>query len=382
MNPAHFSAFIRETLQTNDFIPLHEPVFKGNEMKYLKETIDSTFVSSVGKFVNTFEEKLSDFVQVKKGVATVNGTSALHLSLHALGIDKDCEVITQALSFVATANAIAYTGATPVFVDVDLNTRGLSPQSLSGFLNEFAEIRDDGTFNKKTGKRIAACVPMHTFGFMTKIDEIVAVGKKWNIPIIEDAAEALGSTYKSQPAGSFGELSAFSFNGNKIITAGGGGVICTNNVQLADKIKHLSTTAKQPHAWEFYHDQMGFNYRMPNLNAALGIAQFENLKTFLEKKRQVTEEYASFFESFNDVIFFKEPESASSNYWLNAIILNDSYKKNEFLKITNDANIMTRPIWKLLPSLDMFADCETDELTNSRWLEDRVINIPSSVPHE
>lgn len=376
MNPAHFSAFIRETLQTNDFIPLHEPVFKGNEMKYLKETIDSTFVSSVGKFVNTFEEKLSDFVQVKKGVATVNGTSALHLSLHALGIDKDCEVITQALSFVATANAIAYTGATPVFVDVDLNTRGLSPQSLSGFLNEFAEIRDDGTFNKKTGKRIAACVPMHTFGFMTKIDEIVAVGKKWNIPIIEDAAEALGSTYKSQPAGSFGELSAFSFNGNKIITAGGGGVICTNNVQLADKIKHLSTTAKQPHAWEFYHDQMGFNYRMPNLNAALVLAQLENFNHLLASKKKLYNTYRTFFSS-SDVLL-SPPIESTWNHWLICLQLSNKEERDAFLEQTNSDGVMTRPIWQLLYRLPMFENCFRDDQKNAKFLEERVINIPSS----
>ena len=376
MNPAHFSAFIRETLQTNDFIPLHEPVFKGNEMKYLKETIDSTFVSSVGKFVNTFEEKLSDFVQVKKGVATVNGTSALHLSLHALGIDKDCEVITQALSFVATANAIAYTGATPVFVDVDLNTRGLSPQSLSGFLNEFAEIRDDGTFNKKTGKRIAACVPMHTFGFMTKIDEIVAVGKKWNIPIIEDAAEALGSTYKNQPAGSFGELSAFSFNGNKIITAGGGGVICTNNVQLADKIKHLSTTAKQPHAWEFYHDQMGFNYRMPNLNAALVLAQLENFNHLLASKKKLYNTYRTFFSS-SDVLL-SPPIESTWNHWLICLQLSNKEERDAFLEQTNSDGVMTRPIWQLLYRLPMFENCFRDDQKNAKFLEERIINIPSS----
>ena len=376
MNPAHFSAFVRETLQTNDFIPLHEPVFKGNEIKYLKETIDSTFVSSVGKFVNTFEEKLSDFVQVKKGVATVNGTSALHLSLHALGIDKDCEVITQALSFVATANAIAYTGATPVFVDVDLNTRGLSPQSLSGFLNEFAEIRDDGTFNKKTGKRIAACVPMHTFGFMTKIDEIVAIGKKWNIPIIEDAAEALGSTYKSQPAGSFGELSAFSFNGNKIITAGGGGVICTNNVQLADKIKHLSTTAKQPHAWEFYHDQMGFNYRMPNLNAALVLAQLENFNHLLASKKKLYNTYRTFFSS-SDVLL-SPPIESTWNHWLICLQLSNKEERDAFLEQTNSDGVMTRPIWQLLFRLPMFENCFRDDQKNAKFLEERVINIPSS----
>ena len=376
MNPAHFSAFVRETLQTNDFIPLHEPVFKGNEMKYLKETIDSTFVSSVGKFVNTFEEKLSDFVQVKKGVATVNGTSALHLSLHALGIDKDCEVITQALSFVATANAIAYTGATPVFVDVDLNTRGLSPQSLSGFLNEFAEIRDDGTFNKKTGKRIAACVPMHTFGFMTKIDEIVAIGKKWNIPIIEDAAEALGSTYKNQPAGSFGELSAFSFNGNKIITAGGGGIICTNNVQLAYKIKHLSTTAKQPHAWEFFHDQMGFNYRMPNLNAALVLAQLENFNHLLASKKKLYNTYRTFFSS-SDVLL-SPPIESTWNHWLICLQLSNKEERDAFLEQTNSDGVMTRPIWQLLYRLPMFENCFRDDQKNAKFLEERIINIPSS----
>ena len=376
MNPAHFSVFVQETFQTKEFIPLHEPVFKGNELKYLKETIDSTFVSSVGKYVNTFEEKISDFVQVEKGIATVNGTSALHLCLHAFGIDKDCEVITQALSFVATANAIAYTGATPVFIDVDLETRGLSPKSLSIFLEEFAEIREQGTYNKKTGKKIAACVPMHTFGFMTKIDEIVAIGKKWKIPVIEDTAEALGSTYKNQSAGSFGELSAFSFNGNKIITAGGGGVICTNNEQLAIKIKHLSTTAKQPHAWEFYHDQMGFNYRMPNLNAALVLAQLENFNHLLASKKKLYDKYETFFSSTD--VLLSPPSESTWNYWLICLQLSNKEERDAFLEKTNSLGVMTRPIWQLLYRLPMFEKCQRDDQKNAKFFEERIINIPSS----
>ena len=370
------------SIYKEDFIPLHRPMLNGNENKYLQDCIDSNFVSSAGEMIIDFEKMIASYTKSKYAVSTSNGTSALHISLLLSEVEENTEVITQALTFVATGNAISYCNARPIFLDVDKLTMGLCPKALKKFLTEKTYIKENSLFNKSTDKRISACVPMHTFGHPCQIEEISNICKEFNLPLVEDAAESLGSFYKGNHTGKYGLISAISFNGNKVITTGGGGMIITDDEELAKKAKHLTTTAKVPHQYEYIHDEIGYNYRMPNLNAALGIAQFENLKTFLEKKRQVTEEYASFFESFNDVIFFKEPESASSNYWLNAIILNDSYKKNEFLKITNDANIMTRPIWKLLSSLDMFADCETDELTNSRWLEDRVINIPSSVPHE
>lgn len=376
MNPLHFSQFVQGAFQTEEFIPLHVPVFKGNEKRYLEKTIDSTFVSSVGTFVNAFEEQIASFTQVKKSVAVVNGTAGLHLSLNVLGVEKTDEVLTQALSFVATANAIAYCGASPVFIDVDLDTMGLSPKHLKVFLDNFGEIREDGTYNKKTNKRIGACVPMHTFGFMSRIDEIVKICEQWKIPVVEDAAEALGSYYKNKNAGSFGKMSAFSFNGNKVITSGGGGIVCTNDEGLADRAKFLSTTAKDSHQWEYFHSQLGFNYRMPNLNAALALAQLEMYPTILESKKELFLAYHKYFEGTSKLV--DPPKETKWNYWLMCIQLSDLAERNEFLSITNGAGVMTRPIWQLLYKLPMYSNCQRDDQKNANYLEERIVNIPSS----
>jgi aminotransferase in exopolysaccharide biosynthesis len=370
--------FIRQTYKTDDFLPLHEPVFFGNEKKYLNECIDSTFVSSVGKFVDRFEVMMAEYTGAKYAIANVNGTAALHIALQLVGTDENSEVITQPLSFIATCNAISYCGAKPVFVDVDRDTMGLSPESLLLFLQEHTQQRDDGCYNKTTGKRISAVLPMHTFGHPCRVDEVAAICEQYNIALVEDAAESLGSFYKNKHTGTFGRISAFSFNGNKTVTAGGGGMIVTNDEALAKRAKHITTTAKVSHAYEFIHDEIGYNYRLPNINAALGCAQMETLDTILENKRTLALAYEHFFEG-NDTKFVKEPENAKANYWLNAVILENKNKRDEFLKVTNDAGIMTRPIWQLMNRLKMFKSCQTGDLTNSYWLEERVVNIPSGV---
>ena len=376
MNPIHFSQFVQNTFKTDQFVPLHVPVFKGNEKRYLEETIDSTFVSSVGAFVNTFEEQVTEFNQVKKSIAVVNGTAGLQLCLKVVGVENNDEVLTQSLSFVATANAIAYCGAVPVFIDVDLDTMGLSPKYLKAFLESFAEIRKDGTYNKKSNKRIGACVPMHTFGFMSRIDEITKICNQWNIPVVEDAAEALGSYFKDKPAGSFGKMSAFSFNGNKIITSGGGGIICTNDDDLGDKAKFLSTTAKDPHPWEYFHSQLGYNFRMPNLNAALALAQLEMYSSILDSKKELFLSYKKYFEDTTTLIH--PPKETTWNHWLMCVQLSDLEERNEFLQKTNEAGVMTRPIWKLLYKLPMYSNCQRDDQKNAIFLEERIVNIPSS----
>jgi perosamine synthetase len=370
--------FIRETFDTKEFIPLHEPRFLGNEKKYLNECIDSTFVSSVGKFVDEFEKEFAKFVGSKYAVATVNGTSALHIALLLAGVEKDDEVITQALTFVATANAISYIGAKPIFLDVDLETMGLSPKSLENFLQTNCILENGVCKNKKSGKKVKAIVPMHTFGHPAKIDELVEIAEKWNIKVVEDSAESLGSFYKEKHTGTFGDFGVFSFNGNKIITSGGGGVIVTDNETLAKKAKHLTTTAKIQHKWEYIHDEVGFNYRMPNLNASLLVAQLENLNSYLENKRDLAEKYKKFFQNEN-LKFIEEPKNSKSNYWLNAILLKDKNERDRFLEMTNQNGVMTRPIWKLMNELEMFKNCQTDDLKNSKYLADRVVNIPSSV---
>lgn len=370
--------FIQEVFQTQDFIPLHAPTFGGNEKKYLNECINSTFVSSVGKFVDSFEEQLALYTGVKRAVVCVNGTNAIHLALLALGVEENDEVITQPLTFVATTNAITYARGTPVFIDVDKDTMGLSPKALKRFLEENTTQKNGACYNKTSGNRIKASLPMHTFGHACRIDEIKTICDQYNIRLVEDAAEGMGSFYQDKHLGTFGELGVISFNGNKVMTTGGGGVIITNNETLADKIKHLSTQAKIPHNWEYAHDAIGFNYRMPNINAALGLAQLEQLPDFLENKRKLAQEYASFFAKQN-ITFFKETEQEQSNYWLNAIILNNKTQRDQFLETTNENGIMTRPVWQLNNKLKMYNDCLTDGLKNASWLEDRVVNIPSSV---
>lgn len=371
-------AFIQQTYQTNEFIPLHEPRFGEREKELVMDCIDSTFVSSVGKYVDQFEQQLAEYTGAKYAIATVNGTSALHIALLLAGVERDTEVITQALSFIATCNAISYCGAEPVFVDVDKQTLGLSPDSLKAFLTEYAEIRDRQCFNKRTNKRISACVPMHTFGHPCEIDKIKAICEQWCIPLVEDAAESLGSYYKKQHTGTFGLLGAISFNGNKIVTAGGGGAILTNNEEIAQKAKHITTTAKVPHKWEFNHDQIAYNYRMPNLNAALLCAQLEKLEAFISNKRETAHAYQAWCQQ-NSIAFITEPKNTKSNYWLNAILLSDKAEQQALLEYANNQSVMTRPVWTLLNQLPMFKHCFAMPQTNAQWLADRLVNIPSSV---
>ncbi|WP_187647911.1 LegC family aminotransferase [Nitrosophilus labii] len=362
----------------NPIIPLHEPVFIGNEKKYVCDTIESTFVSSVGEYVNRVEEWIGDFTGAKYAIATVNGTSALHIALILVGVDENSEVITQPLTFVATVNAINYTGAKPVFIDVDLDTLGLSPDSLKLFLEQNCEIKNNQCINKKTGKIIKACVPMHTFGHPCKIVEIKEICDEWNIVLIEDAAESLGSFYKNKHTGTFGKIGVFSFNGNKIVTSGGGGIIVTDDEELAKRAKHLTTTAKVSHKWEYFHDEIGYNYRMPNINAALLLAQLENLDKFLKIKRDLAFKYKEFFESLG-IKFVNEPQYAKSNFWLNAIMFDNKEERDEFLEYSNNNDVMTRPIWRLMNKLPMYKSCQRDSLKNADYLEERVVNIPSGV---
>lgn len=371
--------FIRELYeQSEGFIPLHNPCFRGNEKKYLEECIDTTFVSSVGKFVDLFEEKIATYTGSKYAIVCVNGTNALHIALKLSGVEQGDEVITQPLTFIATTNAIVYAGATPVFVDVDKDTMGLSPVALELFLKENAEIINGECFNRKTKKRIKACMPMHTFGHACRIEEIIAICQKYHIEVVEDAAEAMGSFYKEKHLGTFAKIGAISFNGNKIMTTGGGGMILTNDEAIAKKAKHITTQAKVPHQWEFFHDEIGYNYRMPNLNAAVGMAQLEQLNFFLENKRKTAKLYQEFFASLN-ISFFTERENEKCNFWLNAIVLENKQQREDFLKETNANGVMTRPIWCLMNKLPMFAGCFKGDLSNAQWLEDRVVNIPSSV---
>lgn len=370
--------YIREVFNTPEgFLPLHAPHFGGKEKEYLADTIDSTFVSSVGAYVNRFEEMMAEITGAKYAVATTNGTVALQLSLVSAGVKKGDEVITQPITFVATPNAITHVRATPVFVDVDKDTMGLSPEALRTFLEENATVKDGAAWNNTTGKKIAACIPMHTFGFPCRIDELVDVCNKWHITVIEDAAESLGSSYKGQHTGTFGKLGTFSFNGNKTLTCGGGGAIVTNDEALAKHAKHISTTAKVPHPWEFVHDEVGYNFRMPNLNAALACAQLEQLEAVLANKRELANKYSEYFAD-KEVGFVTEGNDSKANYWLNCVVLKDLAERNTFLEATNGAAVMTRPIWRLMNKLEMYKHCQCGDLTNSEWLEDRVVNIPSS----
>ena len=370
--------FIKSIYNKNKFIPLHEPRFLGNEKKYLNECIDSTFVSSVGKFVDEFESRIANYTGSKYAIATCNGTSALHTSLLLANVNKNDEVITQPLTFVATCNAISYCGAKVIFIDVDKDTMGLSPTELKFFLENNTKVKNKQCINNKTGKVIKACVPMHSYGHPCRIDAIKKICDDYYIFLIEDAAESIGSTYKGKHTGTFGQLGAISFNGNKIITGGGGGCIITNDKVLAEKAKYLTTTAKVPHKWDFNHDMVGYNYRMPNLNAALLVAQLENLNNFVNNKRELANYYETFFSS-TDYFFFKEPSNSKSNYWLNVILLKNRKQRDEFLDFTNKNGVMTRPTWRLMNELEMFKDCEGVDLKNAKYLEERVVNIPSSV---
>lgn len=360
-------------------VPLHRPVFEGNERQYLVDCIDSNFVSSVGVKVTEFEQRIASLAGTQYAVATVNGTAALHIALDLAGVREGEEVITQALTFIATCNATRYCEASPVFVDVDMDTLGMSPAALRAFLEEFSEQRPGGVFNLVSGRRLAACVPMHTFGLPCRIAEIVAICREYGIPVVEDAAESLGSYVGEQHTGSFGTLGTFSFNGNKVITTGGGGMIVTNDEMLARRAKHITTTAKVSHAWEFVHDEVGYNYRLPNLNAALGCAQMERLPEMLAIKVGIAARYATLLEG-TPVQLVQPLPGTTANNWLNAVLLEDREARDAFLEYTNSRQVMTRPVWRLMHHLDMFVHCQHDGLANSLWLEDRLVNLPSSVP--
>ena len=370
--------FIKGIFPDTDSISLHEPRFVGNEKRYLLDCIDSTFVSSVGKYIDRFEEMICEITGATHAIATVSGTCALHIVLKLAGVQPGYEVITQPVSFVATANSIAHCGAKPIFLDVERETLGLDPTALKSFLQVHARIRENSCYNKTTGNRIAACVPMHTFGHPCRIDEIYEICNDYHISLVEDSAESLGSLYKGKHTGTFGQFGVYSFNGNKIVTCGGGGAIVTNDEALAKRAKHITTTAKMPHLYEYVHNMIGYNYRMPNLNAALACAQLEQLDSFLKDKRELAKRYQDFFKPL-DIPFIKEPTHARSNYWLNAVIMSERKTRDDFLKATNEAGVMTRPIWRLLNKLEMYKDYQTDALENAQWLEERVVNIPSSV---
>ena len=376
-----FSDFVEfvKKVYVEDPVPLHRPVFFGKEKSYVTDTIDSNFVSSVGLMVSEFEQQIADYVGAKHGIATVNGTSALHVALILSGVAPGDEVICQALNFVATANAVTYARASPVFVDVDLDSMGMSPTALEKWLLNNVKVEGGITFNKTTGARISACVPMHTFGLPCRIEQIREICEEFAIELIEDAAESLGSFVGRAHTGTFGKLGVFSFNGNKIITTGGGGMIVTNDAALALRAKHITTTAKVKHPWEFFHDEIGFNYRMPNINAAMGCAQLENLNTMLDIKKELAEKYKKFCEGKN-LRFIEAIKGTHSNNWLNAISFRHRKERDEFLSYTNANGIMTRPIWQLMNGLPAFKKCLSDHLMHSKWLSDRVVNIPSSVP--
>lgn len=370
--------FVREQYRTNEFIPLHAPVFAGHERQYVTDTIESTFVSSVGAYVDRFERDIATYTASPRAVATVNGTAALHIALQLAGVRAGELVITQPLTFVATCNAIAYCNAEPVFVDVDRHTLGLSPNALAAWLEQHAHLGDDGLCRTKMdGRVVRACVPMHTFGHPADLDGLVAVCSSWKLALVEDAAESLGSLYKGQHTGTFGLLGTLSFNGNKIITTGGGGMILSGEA-LATRAKHLTTTAKKPHPFEYVHDELGYNYRLPNLNAALGCAQLEQLEKFVANKRELAARYAEHLKG-SDLQFVSEPPECRSNYWLNAVVCEDREQRDALLKASNAQGVMMRPIWALMNHLSMYASSLKGELANAEWLEARVVNLPSSV---
>ncbi len=371
--------FVREQYRTNEYIPLHAPVFCGRERAYVVDTIASTYVSSVGTYVDRFESDMAGYTSSPRAVAVVNGTAALHIALQLAGVERGDLVITQPLTFIATCNAIAYCGAEPVFVDVDRHTLGLSPTALAAWLEEHALMDDEGLCRTKAdGRVIRACVPMHTFGHPAEIDGLLAVCDRWDLPLVEDAAESLGSFYKGRHTGTLGTLGTLSFNGNKIITTGGGGMILTNE-ELGDRAKHLTTTAKKPHPFEYVHDEVGYNYRLPNLNAALGCAQLEQLEGFIAKKRVLAACYAEQLKG-GDLQFVVEPANCRSNYWLNAVVSGSREQRDALLKATNAQGVMTRSVWALMNHLPMYAKCRRGELANAEWLEERIVNLPSSVP--
>ena len=370
--------FVREQYRTDEFIPLHAPVFPGREREYVVQTIDSTFVSSVGAFVDRFERDMAAYTGSQRAVATVNGTAALHAALLLAGVKPGELVVTQSLTFVATCNAIAYCHAEPVFVDVDRHTLGLSPGALDAWLDASARLDEEGVCRlKQDGRVVRACLPMHTFGHPVDLDRLVDVCRRWNLALVEDAAESLGSLYHGKHTGTFGLLGTLSFNGNKILTTGGGGMILADEA-LGARAKHLTTTAKKPHPYEFVHDEVGYNYRLPNLNAALGCAQLEHLDRFVESKRALAERYEAHLAG-SGLEFVREPSECRSNYWLNAVVCESREQRDALLKATNDKGVMTRPIWQLMTHLPIYQNCLRGDLATAEWLEARVVNLPSSV---
>ena len=372
---------VREAYRRPDgFLPLHAPIFEGNESAYVLKTIESTFVSSVGEYVSQFERMLQDITGAAHVIATTNGTTALHMSLLLAGVERDDLVITQSLSFVATANSIAHAGAMPAFVDVDADTLGMSPAALEAFFQQECERSSRGCVHRATGRRIAACVPMHAFGLPARIEEIADVCRKWSVALIEDTAEALGSRVGDRHCGTFGLLGTLSFNGNKVCTTGGGGAIMTNDSDIAKRAKHLTTTAKVPHRWRFEHDAIGYNFRLPNLNAALGCAQLERLTAFIEFKRDLVRRYQRAFDGTGIQVVAERP-GTFANYWLCAILLADRTERDACLEETNEAGVMTRPVWEPLHTLPMFSAAPHGPLETTQWIADRLINIPSGVLH-
>lgn len=372
-------AFIKRLYGDSDPIPLYRAHATHLARERINACLEAGVVSSVGPAVTELESRVAEFVGARHGVAVVNGTNALQIALQLLGVQRDEEVITQALTFVATANAISYVGAQPVFVDVDRDTLGLSPDALARFLEQQVERREDGCYNRVTQRRIAACLPMHTFGLPARIDAIASLCADWGIPLLEDAAEALGSRYRDRHVGTLGQLGVFSFNGNKVLTTGGGGMIVTNDDALAQRARHLTTTAKVPHPYEYVHDELGYNLRMPNLNAALGCAQMDLLPQVLTAKRALAAQYTECCAA-HGLTMIEEPEGACANHWLNAILLDSPAARDDFLRCTHAAGILTRPIWRLMTDLPMYADCQHDGLAVSRHLAERVVNLPSYVP--
>lgn len=370
--------FIRNLYPEMEPVLLHCPQFLGNEKKYLNECIDTKFVSYVSHFVTDMEERIKSITGTKHAVALVSGTEALHMALVCSGIHAGEEVLTQALTFAATSSAIVNIGAIPVYIDVETDTLGMSPYSLRTFLEENARLQNGKCINKITGREITACMPMHTFGHPCRIDEIKALCDEYNILLIEDAAESLGSLFKGRHTGTFGSVGIFSFNGNKTITTGGGGMLVTDDECIAERVRYLSTTAKQPSKWEFLHTEAGFNLRMPGINAAVGVAQLECLEQILANKRETAQLYQEFFSNMN-LSTIMEPAGARSNYWLNAILLGGKEERDAFLEYTNGNGVQTRPIWKLMYKLPPYEKCQKTEMNNSEWLEERVVNLPSSV---
>ena len=361
-----------------DFVPLHEPTFNEKELQYVTDCVKTGWVSSVGAYVTRFEEDLAKFVGVKRAVAVVNGTAALHIALKVAGVEADDEVLMPSLTFIATANAVSYCSAIPHFIDVHVDSLGVDPFKLDAYLKQIGEVRNGELFNVQTNRRIKAIVPMHTFGHAVHLDELIELAEKYHLVLVEDAAESLGTYYKGKHTGSFGKVNAMSFNGNKIITTGGGGAILTDDEALADYAKHLTTTAKIPHKWEYLHDEIGYNYRMPNINAALGCAQLEKLELFLYAKKELTKTYEQLLENVKGVQLFKQPEFSDSNYWLQTLLLDDSVDRNEVLAYINENGVMSRPIWQPMHELDMFENCPSMDLTITETLKKRIINIPST----